>query len=322
MKFKTVTWILSAAACSIMPFTFAQEIVSDVSASNQMNCYINGYLLQACAARYTTRPVTNGSNKGKLSILTNTMFKNYDAKNGAIVTQGNRFWLLGGEGTVNNKRWQSVDTVITGIVDANGKVKDMKEVRKLPYASRGCKAYLHNNRIYFLGGHNRRDFVVADIKENGELGEWKQLPAYPNVIYNGGLTFYKGCFYANGQSTWKSGSDKMYALKLKADGMTAKKWERVESPEKAQGHLIVHKDALYYLDELSGNIYKTTQDEDGVQLNEWTVAGKTPFAPETRQTAITKVPGGWLIMGGFLPLKNKKFAGFFKGVFLPESALK
>ena len=66
MNFKTVTLILSATV--VMPFTYAQEVVSDVTASNQMNCYVNGYFLQACAARYTTRPVTNGSNKGKLSI--------------------------------------------------------------------------------------------------------------------------------------------------------------------------------------------------------------------------------------------------------------
>lgn len=237
--------------------------------------------------------------------------------------ESDRFWWLGGEGTVNNKKWQPVDTVLTGTVDATGKISGLKAVRKLPFVTKNCRAYLHENKIYLLGGVNRSDFIVADIKADGELGEWKKLPSYPNPVYNGDLVLYKGCFYANGQSTWKRGSSKMYALKLNKDGTTARKWERVESPDNAQGHLVVQNNALYYIDEISGKIYKTTQDvEDGIQINEWKEAGKAPFAAGTSNTEIVEVPGGRVIIGGFKPFKNKKFAGFFGGVFLPASALK
>ena len=121
------------------------------------------------------------------------------------------------------------------------------------------------------------------------------------------------------------GSDKMYAIKVKKDGVDTK-WVRVESPQNAMGRLYVHNEALYYFDEVSGNIYKTTQEEDGIQLKAWQVAGKLPCPPKTEGLGVTQVPDGWFlyggVIGGIVRPAGVKFGGFYKGAFMPFSALK
>ena len=54
----------------------------------------------------------------------NEEFPEYEFEWGTSVIQDNRFWLLSGEGTIDNKKWQSMDTVITGTVDKDGTIFD------------------------------------------------------------------------------------------------------------------------------------------------------------------------------------------------------
>ena len=313
-----------ALAGSLLPAAEpAKSMPFDNGGAHLMNVCLNGTMFMPADSRYCTRDFQNGATGKRLKIYPNKDFREYDAKEGAVVTQDGRFWLIGGSGTINNKRWQPTDVILTGIVRGDGTLEGMKKVRSLPFPAKYCRAAMHGNRIYVLGGNNRSDLVSAEILKDGELGEWKTLPSYPTAVAQGGLVCWHGVLYANGRSTWRPGSGKMYALKLREDGSAAGKWERVDSPDNAQGYLKVHNNALYYFDEISGRIYKTVQEDDGIQLKEWEVAGNMPCPPKTGGVSVVDVPGGWLFCGGFLPRgKDNKFAGFLKPFFLPFSALK
>lgn len=323
MKCTFVVMALVLAGTALPASETLNDVVTDNGGSNLMNVCIDGSLFMPGDSRYCTRDFKNGTSGKRLKIYPNKDFKDYDAKEGGVVRLGNRFWLIGGSGTINNKRWQPTDVILTGTVSTEGILERMKKVRNLPYPAKFGRALIHENRLYFLGGGNHSELMCADVLPDGELGEWKKLPSYPTVVAQGGFTYYKGCLYANGRSTWRRGSSKMYALKLQKDGSAQGKWERVDSPEEAQGYLMVHKGTLYYFDEISGNIYKTDQEDDGIQLKEWEIAGKMPCPPRTSGVEVVEVPGGWLFCGGYLPKgKDNKFAGFFKAKFLPFSAIK
>ena len=312
--------MIAAIMLSANDFKSVRIDANDISL---MAICLNDTVLLPSEARYITRDLKDGATGTRLKIYKNQKFGNYSGKAGAMVGKGNRFWMLGGTGTVNNKKFQTVATVITGVLNADGTLQDMKEVRSLPYPARLCRALIHENKIYVLGGTDHNDLVFAEILDNGELGEWKTLAPYPVNVAEGGFVFYKGCFYANGRSTWKPGSSKMYAVRVKKDGTTEGKWRQIESPSEAQGYMAVHNDALYYFDTVSGNVYKTVQEEDGLQVKEWEVAGKMPCPPKTMNVGMFAVPGGWIFFGGSLPRKSdNKFAGFFKGKFYPASILK
>ena len=300
----------------------AQDVVMDGGEAFVMDYYTDGVLLQAQKNRYITRDFQNGQTGKRPTIFSNSNFNDYDSKCGAVVGFANRFWFIGGEGTVNNKPYQEVGTILTGTVTADGVLHDLRKCRSLPFSAMHGRALIMKNKIYYLGGTNHNELVSAEILSEGELGEWVTLTSYPINVAAGGFVYYKGCFYANGKSTWKRGSNKMYALRVDETEI-AKKWEQVDSPEEAQGYLFVCSDVLYYFDEISGNIYKTEQESNSIQLKDWRVTGKMPCPPKTEGVTVTEVAGGWLFHGGYLPPKESgEFGGFFGGVFLPFSAVK
>ena len=311
-----------ALSFSALVLSVSAMQLDNAGSNGVMSVYTGGFLVQAGRTRICTRDFRNGTTGKRLKIYPNTQFKDNDFKGGAIIARGERFWMLGGEGIRNNKRWQATETVVTGTVGKDGIIEGLKAVRSLPFPVKGGRALIHDNKIWHLGGINRSELLSAEILANGELGEWKKHPSYPASIADGGFAVYKNVIYANGRSSWRPGSSKMFAIRLTKDGV-GKRWERVESPDDAQGFMAVHNGGLYYFDEVSGNIYKTTQEKDGFQLKEWQTAGKMPCPPKSSGVSMTEVPGGYLFFGGFMPKKaDGKFGGFFKGTFLPHSALK
>lgn len=292
-----------------------------------MGFYINGSFVvmnvkEIASWKYQSDNLNPGINPQNLKTWKNDEFPEYEFKWGASVIQDNRFWVLSGEGTIDNKKWQVMDTVITGTVDKDGTVANVKKVRPLPFKTKVGRALIYDNKIWFLGGMSHDELIAADILADGELGEWKKYKSYPTNVAAGGFVYYKGCFYANGSPNFNMRrSSKMYALKIKKKEV-GKKWKRVDSPKDALGYLFAHNDALYYFDTLSGNIYKTTQEDDGIQLKDWQIAGKMPSPPNTYGVEVAQVPDGWFIYGGVLGNLGGKFSGFYKGAFMPFSDLK
>lgn len=329
-KIKMKIKLLLATLCTFPLFSAFTFSPPNEGGYNIMGFYMNGMFVEMNEKRiaswkYRSDDLKPDGKLTRLNVWQNKDFPDYNFKWGATVTLNKRFWLLGGEGSAGNKKFQTMPTVITGTVEDDGTITNVKKVRSLPFPSKLGRALIHDNKIWYLGG-TRDELLSADIIADGELGEWKHWKSYPTNVSGGGFVYYKGCFYANGQTRlFMPGFDKMYAIKVKKDGVDTK-WVRVESPQNAMGRLYVHNEALYYFDEVSGNIYKTTQEEDGIQLKAWQVAGKLPCPPKTEGLGVTQVPDGWFlyggVIGGIVRPAGVKFGGFYKGAFMPFSALK
>ncbi len=313
--------------CVIQTFSVCAINFPDCNSWNIMGFYCNGVFVEMNRNRIATWKYEKNKLQmnGKLTLLCqwkNKSYPDYNFHVGASVVQGKRFWLLGGEGTVNNRKCQSVATVMTGTIEPDGRVCDMKAVRSLPFPTRAGRALICDGKIWFLGGSGENKLIFAKILENGELDEWQYGKAYPLPVCRGGFVYYKGCFYANGIAHFalRTGGSKIYAMKIPENGI-GKKWVQVESPANALGRLYVHNETLYYFDEISGNIYKTIQEDDGIQLAEWQLAGKMPCPPDTEGVTVEEVPDGWFFFGGAMR-RAGKFIGFYQGAFVPFSNLK
>ena len=324
MKMKLLLVVL----CTCQIFSASAIQLTNWGGYNLMGFYIDGSFVvmnvkEIASWKYQSDNLNPDIRPQNFKTWKNEEFPEYEFKWGASVIQDNRFWLLSGEGTIDNKKWQPMDTVITGTVDKDGTVANVKKVRPLPFKAKLGRALIYDNKIWFLGGFGHDELIAADILADGELGEWKNYKSYPTSVSSGGFVYYKGCFYANGVPAFITRrSSKMYALKINKKEV-GEKWIRVDSPKDALGHLFVHNDALYYFDEFLGNIYKTTQEDDGIQLKDWQIVGKMPSPPNTYGVGVAQVPDGWFIYGGILNYDpTGKFSGFFKGAFMPFSDLK
>ena len=276
--------------CVIQTFSVCAINFPDCNSWNIMGFYCNGVFVEMNRTRIATWKYEKNKLQmnGKLTLLCqwkNKSYPDYNFHVGASVVQGKRFWLLGGEGTVNNRKCQSVATVMTGTIEPDGRVCDMKAVRSLPFPTRAGRALICDGKIWFLGGSGENKLI-----------------------------------FANAHFALRTGGSKIYAMKIPENGI-GKKWVQVESPANALGRLYVHNETLYYFDEISGNIYKTIQEDDGIQLAEWQLAGKMPCPPDTEGVTVEEVPDGWFFFGGAMR-RAGKFIGFYQGAFVPFSNLK
>ena len=181
---------------------------------------------------------------------------------------GKWLYVVGG-----NPGGEGMPGVIRYTIDECGKLSDRTVLAKTPHPKLGQAGCCASGKwLVFAGGWQTREAFAAEVKANGDLGEWTKIRPLPTNSFCGNRMFRLGKrIFVSGSPLYAQPTDRVYSTEVDETGLPTK-WRRwAELPEAAWNY------AFFPLDEKTicfavpetGAIYTAPVDTEG-EIGAWT----------------------------------------------------